>query len=33
MTELVEYHEHPELTDPVLIVSIEGWIDAGVDAA
>ncbi|MCB1011432.1 MAG: PAC2 family protein [Microthrixaceae bacterium] len=33
MTELVEYHEHPELTDPVLIVSLEGWIDAGVAAA
>lgn len=33
MTELVEYHEHPELTEPVLVVALEGWIDAGMAGA
>lgn len=32
MGELVEFHEHPELTDPVLVIALEGWIDAGVAA-
>ncbi len=29
MSELLEHHEHPELTDPVLVIALEGWIDAG----
>ena len=33
MNELVEIHEHPDLTDPVMVVALEGWIDAGVAAA
>jgi predicted ATP-grasp superfamily ATP-dependent carboligase len=30
---LVEVHRTPELTDPVLIVAMDGWIDAGAGAA
>ncbi len=30
---LVEVHYTPELTDPVMIVAMEGWIDAGAGAA
>ncbi len=29
MSELVEVHDHPELSAPVLVVALEGWIDAG----
>jgi proteasome assembly chaperone (PAC2) family protein len=29
---LLEYHEHPELTDPVVVVALDGWIDAGASA-
>lgn len=30
---LVEVHHTPELTDPVLVVAMDGWIDAGAGAA
>jgi len=33
MTELVELHSHPQLSNPTLIVALEGWIDAGNAAA
>lgn len=33
MSGLLEYHEHPELTDPVVVVALDGWIDAGASAA
>ena len=33
MTRLYDYREHPDLESPVLIVSLEGWIDAGGAAA
>jgi proteasome assembly chaperone (PAC2) family protein len=34
MTEpLVRVHRSPELTEPVLVVALEGWIDAGLGAA
>jgi len=32
VNELVEVHEHPELTTPVMVVALEGWIDAGAAA-
>lgn len=32
-TPLVRSLETPELTDPVLVVALEGWIDAGLGAA
>lgn len=33
MTELYEFIERPDLDSPVLIVALEGWIDAGMSAA
>ena len=33
MTSLYEFHEDPQANEPVLIVSLEGWIDAGGAAA
>jgi hypothetical protein len=30
---LYELHEHPPLDDPVLVVAMEGWIDAGFGAS
>ena len=33
MPELYEVHESPELVDPVLVVGLDGWIDAGFAAA
>jgi proteasome assembly chaperone (PAC2) family protein len=33
MTESYEVHEHPELHEPVLVVMLQGWIDAGNAAA
>lgn len=33
MTESFEVHEHPELHAPVLVVMLQGWIDAGNAAA
>jgi predicted ATP-grasp superfamily ATP-dependent carboligase len=33
MTDLVTMHDWPTLERPVLVVSMEGWIDAGVAAA
>lgn len=32
MPELVEYHAHPQLSYPTLVVALEGWIDAGMAA-
>ncbi|MCP4436680.1 MAG: PAC2 family protein [Actinomycetia bacterium] len=33
MKELLEVHEHPSLSEPVMVVALEGWIDAGMSAA
>ncbi|MEZ5320669.1 MAG: PAC2 family protein [Microthrixaceae bacterium] len=33
MTDLVTVHDHPPLSEPVLVVALEGWIDAGNCAA
>lgn len=33
MRELYERHEHPPLVDPVLVMALDGWIDAGFGAA
>jgi len=33
MTDLVEVHDNPELASPVMVVALEGWIDAGMAAA
>ncbi len=33
MSELIEMHSHPTLFDPVMVVALEGWIDAGSAAA
>ena len=33
MSELYEMHERPVLHEPLLIVTLEGWIDAGLGAA
>src|SRR5438309_5365166 len=33
MTELYTLHERPDLHEPLLIVTLEGWIDAGLGAA
>lgn len=33
MSGLVEVHDNPELSAPVMIVALEGWIDAGAAAA
>lgn len=33
MNDLVEMHDNPELVSPVMIVALEGWIDAGMAAA
>lgn len=32
MSEIVEIHDHPPLSDPVLIIALEGWIDSGLSA-
>lgn len=32
MSELVEVHDNPELSSPVMVVALEGWIDAGAAA-
>ncbi len=32
-TELFEVHSEPELSDPVLVVALEGWVDAGLGAS
>ncbi len=31
--DILELHDHPPLSSPVLIVALEGWIDAGVAAS
>lgn len=33
MTALYEFHQHPDLDSPVLILGLDGWIDAGMAAA
>src|SRR5438270_11629705 len=33
MSELYELQERPDLHEPLLIVTLEGWIDAGLGAA
>ena len=33
MTDLYALHQRPELHEPLLIVTLEGWIDAGLGAA
>lgn len=33
MSDLVELHEIPELSSPVMIIALDGWIDAGAAAA
>src|SRR5438093_2861299 len=33
MSELYELHAQPDLREPLLIVTLEGWIDAGLGAA
>lgn len=33
MSELLIVHDHPELAAPVMIIALEGWIDAGVVSA
>jgi hypothetical protein len=32
MSDLVELHGHPTLSSPVMILALEGWIDAGMAA-
>ena len=32
MTSIFEVHTEPVLHDPVLVVSLEGWVDAGLGA-
>lgn len=32
MSDLYELHGHPQLTTPVMVVALEGWIDAGMAA-
>ncbi len=32
LTELFQVHSEPELDQPVLVVSLEGWVDAGLGA-
>lgn len=33
MTDLYEFHETPELDSPVLVLALDGWIDAGAAAS
>jgi hypothetical protein len=33
MSDLFEVHERPDLADPVLVLALDGWIDAGFGAA
>lgn len=33
MSELVNLSHHPDLTEPILLICLEGWIDAGAAAA
>ena len=32
LTELFQVHSEPQLVEPVLVVSLEGWVDAGLGA-
>jgi proteasome assembly chaperone (PAC2) family protein len=33
VTGILRRHHHPELAEPLLVVALEGWIDAGLGAA
>lgn len=33
MVDLIEYTDHPPLHEPLLVVALDGWIDAGLAAA
>ena len=33
MSDLVELHGHPPMSSPVMVLALEGWIDAGMAAA
>jgi len=33
VTELYDIADRPDLNDPLLIVTLEGWVDAGLGAA
>jgi hypothetical protein len=33
MSDLYEFHEHPDLESPVLVLALDGWIDAGAAAS
>ncbi len=33
LTEIFEVHREPVLNEPVLVISLEGWVDAGLGAA
>lgn len=33
MSDLYEINHWPDVTDPVLVIALEGWIDAGIGAA
>ena len=32
MTEIFEVHREPHLAEPVLVIALEGWVDAGLGA-
>ena len=32
LTEIFEVHHEPALNEPVLVISLEGWVDAGLGA-
>jgi proteasome assembly chaperone (PAC2) family protein len=32
LTEIFEVHREPDVTDPVLVICLEGWVDAGLGA-
>jgi hypothetical protein len=32
LTEIFEVHQEPDLREPILVVALEGWVDAGLGA-
>jgi PAC2 family len=32
LTEIFEVHQEPDLQEPILVVALEGWVDAGLGA-
>ena len=32
LTEIFEVHQEPSLREPILVVALEGWVDAGLGA-